>query len=204
MIDIEENKSSTVRAHHDVPILKTKSIYKIKYIHWRQKDLLYPDVESLLAIVSELGDEFNANFTKEESKFFQFAQVLLEKKMLPRLFALILEPANSNPIRTLLNKYWMKKYNLNAGNVIDIMTTAEWREVLADFFIESSQWIKSWLRSVPGFGLENSEMNSSSLGCNLMKIMTNNLTQPSPLINNSTLPAEEDIRRSNVSDAVHN
>lgn len=144
--------------------------YKIKHIKWKQKDLLYPDVEPILAILSDIGNEYQTAFPEEgDAKFLEFAQKLFEKKVLPRLFTLILVPDNGNPFRSLLNKYWMKKYKIDASNVINFMTTAQWKQVLADFFIESSQWIQSWLHTTGLFGSENSGTKSDSSGSNLVK-----------------------------------
>jgi len=170
--------------------------YIIKHIKWKQKELLYPDVEPILAILSDLGDDYQKSFSAEDANFLLFAQNLFNKKVLPRLFAIILVPDNGNPIRTLLNKYWMKKYKLNSGNVIDVMTTAQWKQVLADFFIESSQWIASWLHSSGFLELTNSEKNSNSSDSSLkpkgsmMTILSHLMTNQAEKSSSSALPVE--------------
>ena len=178
--------------------------YKIKHIKWKQKELLYPDVEPMLAILSDLGDEFKSSFEGDESKFLEFAQKCFEKKVLPRLFALILMPDSSNIVQYCINQMWMKYYKLDAGNVINVMTTAQWRQVLADFFIESSQWIQSWLHSSGLFGSESLPMNSNSSVSNLMKTILKPLIPPLETRSASSMPPMDATRKSSASESVLN
>lgn len=127
----------------DISSVQINSRYKFKRVYWKHKTLLYPDNEPLIEIVSKFVAEWNL-FLKDQD-FIIFAQKLLKAGHLPNLFKIILTVDNGNIFKRIWNNYWIKKYGINSENIIQYMNNDEWRLVLTNFFIGSSQWITSWL-----------------------------------------------------------
>jgi hypothetical protein len=84
----------------------------------------------VLAILMDLGEEFNAIFDKDDATFVGIAQGLYRKGIVPRIFALVLKAYNPNPFRAVVNRFWMWRYKLTPANIVNSMKTSEWMEVL--------------------------------------------------------------------------
>ena len=175
--------------------MEKKKVYVIKGIHWRERTLLYPDYEPVIEIVNELSTLLKA----EDQNFLVVAQQILKRGYLPHIMPIIIELDNRG-YRLIINWIQRKIFGIDTANIINYMSEDEWKPVLADFFIKSSQWMMNWLPIASDLGSQILSKTSPSPDASSKKENQNSSTiKPVPNSSSTSAPtADSPISGSSV------
>lgn len=137
--------------------MKTIRRYTYKRIFFKQEELTYAEdslVKKHLARLAEIAAG-NVSFAEAIGKIY-------DEGIAVDLMAVILKPHEPTPFHTIWNYLWAKIHNVSRSNmsesdgtkpIIHLMKNSEILEVLADFFVLNTSWMK---------GLEGLEQASVS------------------------------------------
>jgi hypothetical protein len=119
--------------------------YIFKHIFYCQHELTYGEDILVKEILGELAETISGDI-----KFGEAIERLIEKKIPPRLMAIILKPYQPTIIHGLWNAFWLGRYKLTSDEIINKMKNSEVMEVLGDFFLLNTKWMNGSGNIVPG------------------------------------------------------
>jgi hypothetical protein len=137
--------------------MKTIKRYTFRHMLFKQEELTYEEDAKVKKCISQL-----AELTSGNNNLIDALCKVYDSNVAEELFDVILKPYNVTLFHKIWNLFWSEYYGIrldhNSANsekkpVITLLKNSEIMEVLADFFVLNTNWMK---------GLENLEIASIS------------------------------------------
>jgi hypothetical protein len=130
--------------------MMTRRTYRIRGTLWKQEQLTYDEFETIWKLTR--GHFAGLDFADPKGGLADWIDRSIEKRILPRIAAVILKPHEPTPLHKLWNRWAARRSGIKPEDLGTVISASPvLGEIVRDFFMLNVGWIDVWLNTQPNF-----------------------------------------------------